>query len=99
MIELTPENRRMLLAHACKGQNGFPPYQVGPDPVMLRCPEGHVSAISKEDFDNLGNVGSYFECPWCSVSTGRIVVLIRSMRTFKARWGEGFTRSLIRGER
>lgn len=87
MIELTQQNRRMVLAHACKSHNGFPPYQVGRNPVMLRCPEGHVSAVSKEDFDRLGLVGSYFECPWCSVSTGRITILSTSMRTYKAKWG------------
>jgi hypothetical protein len=88
MIELTPENKRMILAHACKSRNGFPPYQVGSEPVMLRCLEGHVSAISKEDFDNLGDIGSYFECPWCMASTGRVTVLTKAMRTYKARWGK-----------
>ena len=68
-----PEEPKLtILASACQGRNGFPPYHAGPNPVMMRCPEGHVSAIKQEDFDNLGEIGSYFECPWCQVSTGRI---------------------------
>lgn len=60
-------------------------YDVGPTPVLLRCPNGHVSAVNNKDFENLGNLGSYFECTHCRNTTGKVVVLIRSMRTFKAR--------------
>lgn len=60
-------------------------YDVGKNPVLLRCPEGHVAAIHENDFEHLGNIGAYFECTKCWHGHHKVTVLTANMRTNKAR--------------
>lgn len=79
------EDRKLNWPHG-SSQNQIP-YELGSKPVLLRCPDGHVCAVNAKDYANLGNVGSYFECVWCWGIRGKLTVLTRDMRTYKARWG------------